>query len=428
MFDHYRQINEIRLDPAYVATRFAGRSGWGAAAQRLAAFARKFLVSIAQAGDLRAWLREAPAGPILLFSSTGNQTHALTPLAAELGPCVWVTYNQRGTAAAPHLRTPDLLVHLLAVLTVPLTLAFIAAFCLVPGLGARRSERWRAVAFSLDEVARTLGYVLVARWMLARLRCDRVVMANDHNSINRALCLAARAQGVRSFYVQHAPVSSLFPRLLFDTAFVDGEHAAAIYREKPSATEIVVTGAGRYGPLVPRAPLAELGRPPVVALALNKLDDSAIFLAYLERVRGLGLPVVVRPHPGMSAADLGFLPRDVAVDRAPTADHLAAIDILIAGSSGILLDAFMAGVVPVAATDLSRAGDYYGFVRHRAVFACTLATVGDMLADLDALTIAELRPGIAFYNAAVQSEHRSTPSARQARLVLAATLNSQGDA
>lgn len=400
MFRAPLEINAIRLDPAYVAVRagqtplawhFSKRvASFGAGLLREVLFMPRQLVSLTRGGK----------APFLCFTSTINQTSALEPIVDGIDGLAWIVVNHPHRAGRT-LDFPGFAVSLVALVSLPATLVFALAFLLFRKEYGSFGTRARALAFSFDEVLRAYGYLAAAHLLIAVHRPHTIVVSNDHNAINRALCLAGEARGVRTIYVQHAPVTHVFPRLIVSEAFLDSEISADLYRRKPSATRIQVLGASRYDerfrPV--RSPDARSGK--VVSLCFNKIDDPARVLEYLEALAARGWKVVLRPHPAMGPGDLAFLPPEAELDRSPISEHLRRVRFLIAGSSGVLLDAFMGGVVPVLATDLSRVTDYYGFLERGAVYPLDLGRLDNFDEECESWNLAALAPAMKAFNAAI---------------------------
>lgn len=400
MFRAPLEINAIRLDPAYVAVR-AGRAPWlSHLFRRVASFGAGLLRGVLFMPRQVMSLTRGRRAPFICFTSTTNQTSALEPIVDGIDDLAWVVVNQARRAGRT-LDFPGFAVSLVALLSLPASLGFALTFLLFRKEYGSFSARARALAFSFDEVLRAYGYLAAAHLLIAVHRPHTIVVSNDHNAINRALCLAGEARGVRTIYVQHAPVTHVFPRLIVSQAFLDSEISADLYRRKPSSTCIEVLGASRYDerfrPVRPDAALS--GK--VVSLCFNKIDDPARVLEYLEALTARGWKVVLRPHPAMGPADLAFLPPEAELDRAPIPEHLRRVRFLIAGSSGVLLDAFMGGVIPVLATDLSRVTDYYGFLERGAVYPLDLGRLDNFDEECESWSLEALAPAMKAFNAAI---------------------------
>lgn len=401
MFKTLLEIISIRVNADYVVARAGRQTPLFSLAGRLLAFGAGIVRSIVAAPGEIASLVRVGRVPLICFSSTMNQTTALEPIVASMADLRWIVVNQSRPADGRSLRYPSIIVSLVSILTLPATLAFSIAYLLFPRGDESFSIRVRALAFSFDEVLRAYAYLAAAHVLLARHRPGAVIMSNDHNAINRALCLAGGKRGVKTVYIQHAPVTDVFPRLVCSHAFLDSEVSAEIYRRRPTATAIEVLGASRYDATFRNDRPGGLARTKTVSLCFNKVDEPAQLLAYYHALVERDWDVIWRPHPGIARRDLAFLPADAQVDRAPIHQHLRKVNFLIAGNSGVLLDAYMAGVVPVMATDLSKVSDYYGFLQRQAVYSISLETIPAFDEECQGWSLEALAPGMKSFNAAV---------------------------
>lgn len=399
MFSEIILANELRLDWSFVRTRFRGHSAILAASKRLSAFlARPILGSGKRALSTG---RCTEAGKVLFFSSTLNQTRALSNLLKRFDGASLLLQNHLVDGA---ISFPVRRAWLTSMLWLPYSIGFCAHFVL-RGEGGTWTSRALCLAYSLDEVLMTPGYLHVSHSLLAAWRPSTVVMSNDHNTLNRVICIEAQKLGIPTVYVQHAPVSPLFPSVLFDRLLLDGQEAADVYSGKcgPS-TEAMVVGASRYDGLRRSwrgAAARSRGR---ISIAFNKIDDLAIVKKYAEVLNAGGWNFVLRPHPGIADDVLRWRLAGLPVDRRETFLHLAEVDAVVAGNSGILLDAFMCGACPIHAEDFSDVRDYYGYKRRDAVICCNLDTVIAALDGLDSGTEARIARGMWYFNGAIGAD------------------------
>ncbi len=360
---------------------------------------------------------------LVFFSSTKNQTTSLSPIADLIDEVHWVrvNHNENSDDVVP-LRFPTIVVSVVSIVTLPISVLFLILFTLRPaGPTSSFALRVRTIAFSVDELLRSYGYY-VAAWLLIRAhRIQTLVMSNDHNSINRALALAGLHLGIETVYVQHAPVSHLFPDMIFTRAFLDGEVSAQVYRRKPTNTSIEIVGASRYDRRFQLVSVSGRQISKSVSLCLNKWDDKDRFMDYLQSFINLGWRVVVRPHPGMSRADLTFLPTEIDIDRSDIASHLSKVCFLVAGSSGVLLDAYMAGVVPLMAVDLSTEYDYYKFVERQAVYTLDIHGLEKLDAGFEEFALSALESGMVQFNAAIGTPYTYEVASEVRRRIVAFT-------
>lgn len=396
--------NELRLNIKFAQVRFAGKSALGAGCKRLVVYMmtplRRLhpLLGRAKVNAEDATRECSGNAPILFLSSTENQTKALSDLRAQYSNARFFTQNHSSPGAEPF---PIGSAWLVSLVCLPASFLACVSYIYNGGTVGGAWGRVKCVAYSLDELLLSPGYILVLKVLLRRFRPKIVVMANDHNSLNRSTCIAAKHEGVVSVYVQHAPVSDLFPSVLFDHMLVDGRHAAEIYQPKCNGnTSIIAIGASRYTANTRGWRGARASQRGAVSLSFNKLDCARAVACYLSLLQTQGWRVLLRPHPGISQAELRGLPPEL-IDRRAVDAHLKDVDAVIAGNSGILQDAYMAGACPVYARDLSTQDDYYGYVKHGAVLTCTIADVVKVLESIGDETQVLLAAGMRHFNEAV---------------------------
>lgn len=398
-----RDINAIRLNEEWVSIRFSRDNPWKKGLMCFFSFLFGICKSLIKAPAEIVSLVRNKSASLVFFSSTKNQTSSLFPIADLFNEAFWIRVNHsKNSDDLVALRFPTVVVSVVSIVTLPLSLVFLVLFITSPaGSKSSLALRARAVAFSFDELLRSYGYYVAARILIRAHSIRTLVMSNDHNSINRAFALAGLHLGLETVYVQHAPVSHLFPTLIFKRAFLDGDVSAQIYRQKPTNTLIEVVGAPRYDNRFQSLSVRCTKCSKSVSLCLNKLDNKDRFIEYLEAFIKLGWHVVVRPHPNMSRADLAFLPSGLEIDRSDVVSHLSKVNFLVAGSSGVLLDAYMAGVIPLMAVDLSTAYDYYRFVERGAVYTIDIDGLEKLDTSFDGLVLQGLKVGMVQFNAAI---------------------------
>ena len=190
----------------------------------------------------------------------------------------------------------------------------------------------------------TYGLYKVAGEMLDKYNVKVLVLANDHNDINRCLIFNALEKGIKTVYVQHASVKKGFPRLDFTYSFLDGQEALDkyLYAGKPNG-EVYLSGGVRfdflYDKIVKRNEDVKK-----IGVAINMLDD-------FEKVKNLCLflkkegynDLTLRPHPRYQHLDSEWLIKnDIAISNPKeesSFDFIANIDFMISNESAIHLDA-----------------------------------------------------------------------------------------
>ena len=228
----------------------------------------------------------------------------------------------------------------------------------------------------------TYGLYKVAGEMLDKYNVKVLVLANDHNDINRCLIFNALEKSIKTVYVQHASVKKGFPRLDFTYSFLDGQESLDkyLYAGKPNG-EVYLSGGVRfdflYGKIVKRN--EEVKK---IGVAINMLDD-------FEKVKSLCLflkkegynDLILRPHPRYQHLDSEWLTKnDIAISNPKeesSFDFIANIDFMISNESAIHLDASIM-YCPTVLYNMSNNQilDDYNFIKNNLV---KLAENGNVL-------------------------------------------------
>ena len=190
----------------------------------------------------------------------------------------------------------------------------------------------------------TYGLYKVAGEMLDKYNVKVLVLANDHNDINRCLIFNALERGIKTVYVQHASVKKGFPRLDFSYSFLDGQESLEkyLYAGKPKG-DVYLSGGVRFDFLYDKV-VKRNDEVKKIGVAINMLDD-------FEKVKNLCLflknegynDLILRPHPRYQHLDTEWLTKNnIAISNPKeesSFDFIANIDFMISNESAIHLDA-----------------------------------------------------------------------------------------
>lgn len=228
----------------------------------------------------------------------------------------------------------------------------------------------------------TYGLYKVAGEMLDKYNVKVLVLANDHNDINRCLIFNALEKGIKTVYVQHASVKKGFPRLDFTYSFLDGQESLDKYLHagKPNG-EVYLSGGVRFDFLYDKI-VKRNEEVKKIGVAINMLDD-------FEKVKNLCLflkeegynDLTLRPHPRYQHLDSEWLIKNnIAISNPKeesSFDFIANIDFMISNESAIHLDASIM-YCPTVLYNMSKNQilDDYNFVKNNLV---KLAENGNVL-------------------------------------------------
>ena len=219
----------------------------------------------------------------------------------------------------------------------------------------------------------TYGLYKVAGEMLDKYNVKVLVLANDHNDINRCLIFNALERNIKTVYVQHASVKKGFPRLDFTYSFLDGLESLHkyLYAGKPNG-EVYLSGGVRFDFLYDKI-VKRNDEVKKIGVAINMLDD-------FEKVKNLCLflknegyeDIILRPHPRYQHLDTEWLIKNNISISNPkeesSFDFIANIDFMISNESAIHLDASIM-YCPTVLYNMSdnKVLDDYNFIKNNLV-------------------------------------------------------------
>ena len=300
---------------------------------------------------------EAKNYEILFFADSLNQFRAIRPVKERtIHAALWVDGNFPG-----ELYFPADLARIISFLFLPLV------FFQVHRKGSK-IQRW-TLAYGLSDYLDAYGYFLVGVVFLKKLKPKALVLSNDHGAQPRALMLAARLLSIPTVYLQHADVTSGFPPLEFDYALLEGTNALRKYAVKNSQCQIFLVGMARR---TLKKEVREASLYSRLGVAVNHFDSSERIHSILSEIKDAlpDMELVLRPHPNdrgrfQSLRNLcsafGIRYSDPVVEL--PWQFLKHLDFVVAGNSAIVLEAALAGVVPLQHELLLQVQgyDYYGF-------------------------------------------------------------------
>lgn len=318
-------------------------------------------------------------GKFFVFAGTANQMGALDPTIEALrqkGEKVVAVGSSRLLADCDN-RKGYLAVKLLLVDVVQTLVLFS-----IRGFGLYRllkSNHPVSVDWHFANFCSVYIYLCYFYRVFSQTKPEYVITANDHSIPSRCMLAVAHQIGIKSVYMQHASVSSLFPALRVTYAFLDGQCALDIYRQceanQPDTVRnapvpnVVLSGQKKY---LKRSSISNSEG--AVGIALNTLDDAQAGIFFINTLTCEGHNIRLRWHPRQSPIDVkmyreAFIGNElVALSDPrvePISNFLEQINWVIAGNSSIHLEAALVGVIPIY-FELTPADypDYYGYLEN----------------------------------------------------------------
>jgi hypothetical protein len=221
---------------------------------------------------------------------------------------------------------------------------------------------------------RIYGLYIVHKFLLWCIAPRAVCLANDHSANYRSLLLAANERGIPTFYIQHSSVTENFPPLMFTYALLDGYNALNKYiaagTDQNSNVKVFLIGMTKidnYMSLINKNDTVSC-----VAICTNPLDPLPRVEELCQNIR-LSFPnvmLLLRPHPldkhrrslwNDIATQYTMQFSDAEIEH--PFSFLSRTDMVIAGDSGILLEAALLNVYPLYYDFAQKRRDHYGFVQ-----------------------------------------------------------------
>ena len=261
------------------------------------------------------------------------------------------------------------------------------------------------------EYFNTIGYVITLTKLLRYNDVKMVVLANDHCSYTRAMLTVTKELGITSIYTQHSSVAKTFPPLSFDYSFLDGEESYSKYVEAGMPKgHIYISGNTRFDILAQHKALAKQNSKRI-GIATNTMDsDEVIKSLCVELIRKGYKEIVVRPHPRQDFdptwySDHGIMCSNSKIEN--PFEFLSLVDILIAGESGIHLDAAMMGVRSICySTSGEKPLDWYSYIKNGLItYAANMEELLALLSNKNADRQKSQQAKLRWYNAAYGTKH-----------------------
>lgn len=209
--------------------------------------------------------------------------------------------------------------------------------------------------------------------LLKKNNPEALVFSNDHMVIPRALILAGNELGIKTYYIQHASITSYFPPLEFTYSLLEGDDAFHKYKECGSInSKVFLVGMPKFdyysNDINQNIKLTSIG------VAYNPIDDIALVHDFLLKLRHLNPDIIIiaRPHP----SDLRILPitKDIDIKISDSKNEsafefLKRIDCLVSGESSIHLEAVLLNVYPCYFNfaNTKNRFDYYSYIENGLV-------------------------------------------------------------
>lgn len=301
-----------------------------------------------------------PQQRVIFYYDSMNQFHVLSPIQQRVDNSIFVTSNPRLRAG---FLTPTGRAVARSLLHIPRLLRYI--------VDARDDEKSALRAF-FRQYLLTFGVHEEFRHFFRKVQPRAVVVANDHVRNSRVVRAVCRELRIPVVFVPHGTIArGCAPPLEFDLALLEGEDSLEKYRESGIGNcTVQLVGRPYFDSSVTTHNRADRLR--TLGVCLNWIDDLSAVRSTLTTVRRElpGLRILLRPHPSQTitpavvglARELGIPTSDSRVES--SLEFMQRVDAVVAGDSGVLLDAAVMNVYPIYFDGDGALRDLCGFVRN----------------------------------------------------------------
>lgn len=227
----------------------------------------------------------------------------------------------------------------------------------------------------VDLLYDAIGFYEIYYRKLQKYSPAAVVFANDHNADARAMLLAAKALKIKTIYIQHSSVSTIFPPLSFDLNLLEGQDALDKYIQcGPIEGQVQLVGMPKADAFVAKRNFSHSIR--TVGIGCNLLDDIKEVEELLRELTNAfpAIIFILRPHPrdSRNLAVLTKIAHNISLSESltePVFSYLQKLDVQISGNSGVHLEAVLLNLWSIYYdfNPKQQLNDYYGFIANGLV-------------------------------------------------------------
>jgi hypothetical protein len=234
------------------------------------------------------------------------------------------------------------------------------------------------INYSRNDVLHSYGYYVFFKNMFKNNRPKAIVVSNDHLCDIRIIIHFCNIYKVPSFYVQHASVSYVFPKLNMDYALLEGEEARKTYITAGSdPRKIYLIGMVKADPWIKKINTRNaIG---TIGFAINSTENEALLVQEINSLIAEfpDKKIILRPHPQQYtyqmkerlSAILKNINRTslfyISDPRTENAfEFILQLDVLISGNSSIHLEAVLLNVLSVFYDNTGVYSDPYGYLKN----------------------------------------------------------------
>jgi len=210
----------------------------------------------------------------------------------------------------------------------------------------------------------------------------KVIFANDHNIHNRMFKIACKKSNIKTVYLQHAAITSMFPKLDFDQSFLFGESDFMKYSSIGEVTgKVLLVGSPKFDNLCSKRRSDNYASVQTLGIAVNTIDNSnKIILLVNEIIKKTTYKVLLRTHAddtrNLNLKNSRFSTHSSTEKSLDV--YLSEIDFLISGESSIHLESLYINVPSVYFNfTYNSPNDYYHFLKEKLISVLDFDKISD---------------------------------------------------
>jgi len=305
---------------------------------------------------------------IVFFALSKNQLDALKPI-----------YNILKTQSIilSYKKNHDNTVTLMP-LFIPLFISYLYAPKYLYFYFKASSEERKIFKVFFDEILLSLSYYSFCKIYLRWLSPKAIVFGNDHIFYTRIFVDLAEQNGVKCFYIQHASVTEIFPKIFCSYAFLEGQDSKEKYLKVGSDEEkIKLIGMPKLDAHIKyinkNKKIERLGICTTNSVRKQEIINMILFI----RNKFPDLKLTFRPHPRENMRkkfkEIVNL-QDIEISNSKIIDvfsFLKKVDAIISGNSSVLLEAALFNVFPIYYFETPNSKfkdqlyDKYGYIKNK---------------------------------------------------------------
>ena len=284
---------------------------------------------------------------ILLFSFTKNQKDSLKNLLSIREDCMLFGNKQNAEFILPEYKASYY------------ALSYFLVLCKI----YKNSKGYVRHSFknAFFKYLLTYGYLKMLVSFFNDNKVKLAIVSSDHSMRTRVVAYAAKSCGTKSVYIQHASVTTNFPKLVFDYAFLEGNDALDKYKKIGNiVSDIFLLGSLKLGKDIR---LNKNTTVETIGICIDLISDLSIvdelIVEFLKHFSSIN--IILRPHPREerwnSIRNLQEK-HSICVSYSNKVDvihFLEKVDCIISGESNIHLESTLMNITPI----------YYSFSKHK---------------------------------------------------------------